>query len=111
MSYEQVKKALADGADPDMLCMTCPWDRNCITPPDMTAGDIQAHIDKARRQDEQNKLAGRGDGFPVGTLLTSVVMAGRDTSAQICPVLAMRLKLPEGREVVDLIKNHMQSRE
>lgn len=112
MAFDQVARALKDGADPAMLCMTCPWDRNCIVPPAMTSEDVNRKIDEAAQRDEERlnaaKAKGEPVGIPVGMLLTTMTFAGRDKSAEICPVLAMRLRLPEGRATVDLIKSHMQ---
>lgn len=110
--YLPVAKALESGADPDMLCMTCPWDRNCITPPTMTSAEIDAQIDAAKRDDDARRAAavasGKDPGLPAGMLITAVTLSGRDTSATLCPVLALRLKLPEGRAVAELVKAHMQ---
>jgi hypothetical protein len=113
VDFEQVNKALAGGADPNMLCMTCPWDRNCITPPSMSRAEIDAKMEEARRQDEIKmaaaKSAGQEPGMPVGLLLNALTLSGKDTQAAVCPVFAMRLKLPEGRQIVDGLKQHMQS--
>lgn len=106
MTFDQVQRALAQGADPDMLCMTCPWDRFCITPPTMTRAEIDAEIAEASRKDEARPS--QPGSFPTATILTALVMGARDTMAPICPVLAMQLRLTEGRAVVDLIKSHMQ---
>lgn len=111
MTFDQVQRALAQGADPDMLCMTCPWDRFCITPPTMTRAEVESEIAEASRKDSEKSggnQAGQSGSFPTATLLTALVIGSRDTTAAICPVLAMRLRLAEGRAVVDLIKSHMQ---
>lgn len=109
MSYQQVSDALKNGADPAMLCMTCPWDRFCLTPPSMSAQEIDQHIADAKRMDAEAAAKDPQKPLPIGTLVTTMVFAGRDTQAKLCPVLAMRLKLPEGRTVVDLVKQRMQS--
>jgi len=111
--YRTVADALASGADPDMICMTCPWDRYCITPPTMTKAEVDAARDKAQREDkarvEEAKAKGEHAGMPVGSLLTALTIAGRDLSAQICPVLALRLRTQAGRGIVDNLKATMQA--
>jgi hypothetical protein len=110
--YSKVSDALKNGADPDMLCMTCPWDRFCITPPTMTRDEIDqrmnAETEKDKKHAAEAEARGEKASMPVGSLLSVLVFAGKDTSAQVCPVLAMRLRTSDGRAVVDLIKTHMQ---
>lgn len=110
MTFADVKKALADGAEPDMLCMTCPWDRFCITPPTMTRAEIDAQLAEAKRQDQERRAQPGGDQFPVATLMAAVTIGDRDTMSAICPVLAMRLRLSDGRGIVDALKSTMQAR-
>lgn len=112
--YTAVKQALASGADPSMLCTTCPWDRNCVSPPDMTSGDIADRLKEAAAMDkatvaERPEVAGEPGGAVVATLMTAMIYAGRDTSFQACPVLALRLRSGDGRKFADLVKNTMQS--
>jgi hypothetical protein len=115
VSFDQVRRALDSGADPDMLCMTCPWDRFCVTPPTMTRSEIDTQIEEAQQRDNAARrsaeAAGDKPGLPAQTLLAAVTLGGRDTAAPVCPVLAMRLRLPEGRAIVDLVKGHMQRRD
>jgi hypothetical protein len=110
--YGPVQKALSGGADPAMLCATCPWDRTCLTPPTMTKQEIDAHIEKASKEDEeraeQAKALGQDPGLPTGMLMTTLVMAGRDSSATICPVFALRLRSSGGRQIADDLKASMQ---
>jgi hypothetical protein len=95
-----------------MLCATCPWDRNCFTPPTMTAADVEAQVKEAlemdRSQAETARLLGREAQMPVGTLMTALIYAGKDTSAQVCPVLALRLRSSGGRKIADTFKGLMQ---
>ena len=111
--FQAVSKALAGGADPAMLCATCPWDRNCVTPPTMTTADVEAQIAEAARKDDEHlaqaRIAGVDPGLPTGSLLTALVVGGRDTSAQVCPVFALRLKSSGGREIADSIRSSMQA--
>jgi hypothetical protein len=110
--YQAVQKALAGGADPVMLCATCPWDRNCVSPPVMSSADVEAQIEEAARKDQARAEAARQEGraaeMPMGSLLTVLLMSGRDTSAQVCPVFALRLRSSGGRRIADTFKGLMQ---
>jgi hypothetical protein len=110
--YKPVQDALAAGADPAMLCATCPWDRYCLSPPTMTRAEIDKQIKDATEQDERDRrkavAEGRQPGMPVGAIMTAVVVGGRDTMAQICPVLALRLRSGTGRQIADRLKASMQ---
>ena len=110
--YQAVQKALSGGADPGMLCATCPWDRNCITPPTMTSADIDARVKEGAEMDEQRatqaRALGRDPGVPTGTLLSALLFAGRDTTADTCPVFTLRLKSSGGRRIADTFKGLMQ---
>ena len=112
-NFDAVNKALTDGADPAMLCATCPWDRNCITPPSMTRAQIDEHIKESEAKDKEasaRALAeGKTPGMPVGLLMTTLMFSGRDTSASVCPVFALRLASSAGRQIVDGLKAGMQS--
>lgn len=111
MSYNAVKEALARGADPSMLCGTCPWDRNCLTPPSMTSSDIQKLQDEAEEQDKiqmaEARERGEKPGMPMGSLMTALVFAGKDQQATICPVFSARLRSSSGRVIADVLKNQM----
>ena len=110
--FEAVSKALAEGADPALLCATCPWDRYCITPPKMTRAEVDAKMREAEQKDkaefEAAKAEGRSPGMPVGMLMTALTFTGKDTSATICPVFALRLRSSSGRTIVDSMKSTMQ---
>ena len=110
--YQNVQKALAKGADPAMLCTTCPWDRYCVTPPTMTKAEIDTKLAEATKDDSEKaahaKALGKDPGMPVGSLMAALVFAGRDTSGQLCPVFALRLRSGSGRMAADLLKNAMQ---
>ncbi len=108
--YRAVTKALAEGADPAMLCATCPWDRNCINPPAMTSGEIEQQLAEARAKDEAARAAApAGKSMPAATLMTALVYAGRDTAMQACPVLGIRLRSGAGRRIADMMRAAMQS--
>jgi hypothetical protein len=101
--FTAVSKALESGADPSMLCQTCPWDRNCVNPPTMTRAEVDAKCmppADTGRISEQELMK---------VLLSVAIFDGKDTSAQVCPVFALRLRSSEGRRTVDSLKGHMAS--
>lgn len=109
--YEPVKKALSSGLDPAMLCQTCPWDRNCITPPTMTSGEVEKRLADAQAKDEEEMKAAQARGeqrMPVASLVTALTFGARDTQAQVCPVFALRLRSGGGRRIADDIRASMQ---
>ncbi len=110
--YSAVQKALTSGADPAMLCATCPWDRTCLAPPTMTTGEIDAKVNEARAEDDKRRAEaqalGKPPDMPVGSLMTALVFAGKDTSAQVCPVFTLRLRSSNGRQIADGLKASMQ---
>lgn len=106
MNYRQVTEALQAGADSHMLCETCPWDRNCLNPPQMTAGQVQAELDKVRARAVEpapGETAPRDGGLMAG-LLSTLMVTGRDTQAEVCPVLAVSLRTPDGRRINDVLR-------
>lgn len=107
--YQAVTKALQNGADPTMICRTCPWTRQCITPPEMTAADVQDALDKAREPDPHLNGDAKDKAMNqlMGTLLTSVLVGGADTRAQVCPVFATRLREETGRQIAEGIRQTM----
>lgn len=109
--YQPVAKALAEGAEPAMLCQTCPWDRHCVNPPTMTAGEVEQQIKQAAETDRLAALAGDpgSQRMPVNTLVALTAYAGQDTAMQACPVLALRLRSSDGRKLADQVRGLMQS--
>jgi hypothetical protein len=103
--YKTVADALTSGADPAMLCQTCPWDRYCITPPTMTSDDIKRMQAEAEAKE---RAAGEKDKMPIGSLLTALVFGGRDTQAELCPVFAVRLKAASGKQISEMLKSFNQ---
>ena len=110
--YKRVSDALRDGAEPEMLCMTCPWDRFCITPPSMTSADVERATEEAKRRDdekvERRRAEGKDPGMPVDSMLTIITMAGKDTSCSVCPVFALRLRTEDGQAMASTIRTHMR---
>ena len=111
--YNAVSAALARGDDPAMLCATCPWDRNCVNPPELTTGDIEKTISEASERDraeaEAKRAAGGVPGLPAATLMAAAIYAGKDTALQACPVLAIRLRGGDGRRIAETVRAAMQS--
>jgi hypothetical protein len=106
--YEDVSKALERGVTPEQLCMTCPWDRYCVNPPEMTKSEIDKKLKEALDKDEERVQGDHSKGMPITSLMTAIVLGGKDHSANICPVFALRLRDTHGRELVDGIKATMQ---
>jgi hypothetical protein len=66
------------------------------------------------RQREQSEAQMREDpkggaGAIMGALLTSILYAGKDTSAQVCPVLVVRMRSSEGRAIADSVRAQMKA--
>ena len=97
-NYSLVQQALATGADPAMLCAMCPWDRNCVAPPVMTSGDVMKAMEEA--------AAGADAG--ARALVMAMIVGGRDTAAEACPVLTLRLRSSGGRRIAEAVKGLMQ---
>jgi len=104
--YRAVTEAMNAGTPLELICGTCPWDRLCITPPSMTAADIDRITKEAEAKDLERP--GADNRMPVGLLMTTLMFAGKDTAAQLCPVFALKLRSPEGREVADGIRKAMR---
>jgi hypothetical protein len=100
---DAIKKALKEGADSRMLCMTCSWDRLCLTPPSMTAGDIEEQMNKMAQPKEGSD---KGENI-MGSLMGALIYAGKDTQATLCPVMVNRLHSSDGRKIVDQIRSMM----
>ena len=101
--YKAVQEALAAGADPRMMCETCPWTRSCVEPPVMSREEIDSKIKEAESKDSEKGK----DGF-VGTLLTAVMLGGRDINGAQCPVFTLRLRDQTGRGLIDSMKTKMK---
>lgn len=109
--YTRVEEALKKGVDPVHLCMTCPWDRFCITPPTMTSDEVDSRIKEAETKDnERNLAAGKSprDSMPIGMMLSTLMLAGKDRQAEICPVLSLALRTKIGEQLSRTLKAFMQ---
>lgn len=105
MRGDPVREALKTGADPHMMCATCPWDRTCIKPPAMTTGDVEEALDPNTIREE----VGKDGDFLFASVLKAMTLGGRDTAAPICPVLADRLRGSEGKRIADALRELMVS--
>lgn len=102
--YTQVKKAMEAGTPHELICQTCPWDRLCITPPAMSGAQVDDMLAEAKAP----KLDEEGDGFLTRALLTTMMFAGKDTQAQLCPIFSTKLTSPAGRQMADGIRAQMR---
>jgi hypothetical protein len=118
-SYTQVQEALAQGVEPSLICSTCPWSRPCIEPPEMTKSEIDKKLEEAQEQneavmkrtlgDDDDHVEGRALGSLMGTLMTTMLFAGKDTQATVCPVFVTRMQGSEGRKIADSIRSQMRA--
>ena len=115
-NYAQVQEALQQGVSPSLLCGSCPWDRFCITPPEMTKAEIDAKVAENTLLYEEQAAAAKARGeetngmaMLMGTLMTSMLYTGKDLQATVCPVLTARMRSSEGRAVVDGVRAMMKS--
>jgi hypothetical protein len=100
-----IKDALKQGTEARLICMTCPWDRLCLTPPSMTAGDIDREIKTATtKATESNE---KNDGL-MASIFSTLIFAGKDTTGELCPVFVNRLHSSDGRKVADTLREMMQ---
>lgn len=107
MSHKQAKHELERGTPAEVICATCPWDRLCVEPPAMSTTEIERAMSEAQAKDSARDPAEQK--MPVGTLLTAILYAGRDSSGSLCPVFALRLRGPDGRQVADSIRTTMRT--
>ncbi len=105
MKRDPIREALKTGADPHMICATCPWDRTCIRPPEMTTGDVEEALDPDTIKGE----AGEGEAFLYTSIVKVMTFVGRDTAAPICPVVADRLRSSGGKRIADTLRELMTS--
>lgn len=104
--YTRVHEELAKGTTPELLCATCPWDRLCVTPPAVSRQEIDRHLADAEQKDRVRDP--HGVGLPVHTIMTAVAYGGRDQMGALCPVFALRLHSPDGRELADGVRTLMR---
>ena len=105
--YQHVTDALKRGVSAEYLCMTCPWDRHCVSPPEMTAQDIEDRMHEAEEVDSRRMQRNPG-ALPMVSLVGMMIFAGRDTAAEACPVFTLRLRSSDGRRMADDVKKQMQ---
>ena len=110
MTHEQAKRELQAGTPAELICATCPWDRLCVEPPTMSSQEIDRQIAEAQAKDETTAAADpAARKMPVTMLMTAMVLGGRDSAGKLCPVFALRLRGPDGRQVADSLRGTMRS--
>jgi hypothetical protein len=103
INTQSIKEALKDGAEASMICMTCPWDRLCLTPPTMTKADIENTLEQMAKKSEESG----GDSFQ-SMLMGTLIFAGKDDAATLCPILTNRFQTSDGRKIADALRKMMQ---
>ena len=108
--YSQVTKALEAGVSPSDICSTCPWDRFCIVPPEMTKDDIHQRINGPEDEIADGEAdANKAVNQIMKTVFNTILFSGKDTQAQVCPVLVVRMKSSDGKRIADSMKDQMKS--
>jgi hypothetical protein len=80
----------------------------------MTAEDIKRKQEEYDRESEKSAEKMRAEGKEpgmgslLGGLMTTIVFGGKDTAADICPVLVVRMRSSEGRAIVDSVRGQMK---
>ncbi len=104
-SYKPVRDAMAAGTPHELICGTCPWDRLCVRPPDMTEQEVIARVEEIRQEVRRTG----GDRTQITAMVTAVaIYGGRDTAGAMCPVFVARLRSPDGRQLADSIRTLMR---
>lgn len=100
-----VSDQLKRGIQPELLCATCPWDRLCVTPPRMSPEEVAAKMAEAANKAQ---APGANGSQVLGEIMvTALAYGGRASTAELCPVLALRMRGAEGRAVNDLVRERM----
>jgi hypothetical protein len=107
VTHQHAEKELAAGTPAELICATCPWDRLCVEPPNMSELDIKRQLNDAEQMDlkqdpDKSKM-------PMATLMTALIFAGKDKTGKLCPVFALRLRGPDGRQCADAIRQTMRT--
>jgi hypothetical protein len=107
VTHQHAKKELEAGTPAELICATCPWDRLCVEPPSMSEQEVKRQIDEAAEADRARDPEQKS--MPVGALMTALTLGGRDSAGKLCPVFALRLRGPDGRQLADGIRTQMRS--
>lgn len=70
-------------------------------------GEVEQQINEAVAKDEAVMRTDPSKA-PLGALMTALVIGGRDTALQACPVLAVRLRSADGQKVAEGVRSMMQ---
>ncbi len=104
--YGPVLQEMAAGTPHDLICGTCPWDRLCIQPPQMTRAEVDNNIATAKEHAARDGATGRD--LAAVTLTAIAMFGGRDVMGTMCPVFVARLQSPDGRQLSDHVRATMR---
>jgi hypothetical protein len=75
----------------------------------MTSDEVKSKMNEALAKDEEADKDHKG--IPISSLLTAVVLGGKDTTSATCPVFALQLRTDQGRYIADQMKDIMKGLE
>ena len=87
-------------------CLACPWNKQCVQPPQMTEEEVKARIGLDKNPDSESKEDAEKSLF--GGLLNAMMFGGKDKEAPVCPIFANALRA--GPELTQKIKDIMQGK-
>ncbi len=105
--YRPVVDAMAAGTPHDLICATCPWDRLCIQPPEMTSDQVSTNIKKVKAEAEA--LGASPHDRAMTTITAAAIFGGRDQMGMMCPVFVARLRADDGRKLADQVRATMRA--
>ena len=88
-------------------CAACPWNRRCIQPPTMTEEEVRAQVGLDEQPDPKSKDDVEKSMFEI--MMKTLVYAGRDAEAPVCPIFANALR--SGPELSQKIRDIMQGKD
>jgi len=85
-----------------IACKSCAWNRFCILPPEFTSDELERRKEKIKQ--EANTMGAEEQFF--ASVLTTLVLSGRDQVCPACPVFIERLQKSDA--LIKRIKEMMQ---
>lgn len=86
-----------DDEEIKLACKMCSWDTYCVLPPEVDKSFVDNEIQKSIEKDKESET-----GMGMGSLLTTMLFAGKESTGKQCPIFTMRLK--SSRDFADKIK-------